>query len=66
LGWTHLRGTTNGIHDMRRRSEFSEAKDGEAVALSGWRVVALCGLYAFLGALAAAIAALVGTFPHWI
>jgi hypothetical protein len=56
----------NGIHHMRRRSEFNEPKDGGTLALSGWRVIALCGLYALLGALAAAIAAVVGTFPHWI
>jgi len=51
---------------MRRCSELTEPEGGETVALSGWRVIALCGIYALLSALAAAIAAVVGTFPHWI
>ena len=54
------------LDDQDAVLEFIEPKDGEALALSGARVIALCGLNAFVGALAAAIAALVGTFPHWI
>ena len=34
--------------------------------MSGWQVIALCGFYALLGALAAVVAAAMGTFPHWI
>ena len=45
---------------------FNEAKETEAVGIRAWRIIALCGFYALLGALAAAVAALVGTLPHWI
>jgi hypothetical protein len=49
---------------MRYRSEVSPAEDTEPVEMSGWRVIALYGFYALLGALAAAVAT--GTFPHRI
>ncbi|WP_440639465.1 hypothetical protein ACSHT2_34135 [Bradyrhizobium sp. PUT101] len=51
---------------MRYRSEVSPAEDTEPIEMSGWRVIALCGFYALLGALAAAVAAATGTLPHWI
>ena len=57
-------GTLNGRHEMRYRSEVSPAEDTEPVEMSGWRVIALYGFYALLGALAAAVAT--GTFPHRI
>jgi hypothetical protein len=50
----------------RGHAEFSQVEDTEPVDTSGWRVILLCGLYTLLGAIAAAVAALVGTFPHWI
>ncbi len=54
----------------RGHAEFSQAEDTEPndkpIDTSGWRTIVLCGLYALLGAIAAPVAALVGTFPHWI
>lgn len=66
LRWLPSRRNNEWHRNMRGYSEFSEPKNGDAGALSGWRVIALCGLYAFLGAIAAAIAAVIGTLPHWI
>ncbi|UPJ40132.1 hypothetical protein IVB40_22785 [Bradyrhizobium sp. 40] len=51
---------------MRYRSEVSPAEDTEPAQMSGWRVIALCGFYALLGAFAALVAAATGTLPHWI
>lgn len=47
-------------------SHFNQVKETEAGGIGAWRTIALCGFYSLLGALAAAVAALVGTLPHWI
>jgi len=62
----YLRRNKRRAAMTRGHAEFSQAEDTEPVDTSGWSTVVRCGLYALLGAIAAVVAALVGTFPHWI
>ena len=45
---------------------FSQDQDAPTAEISGWRVIGLCAFYAILSALAAALAAAIGTLPHWL
>jgi hypothetical protein len=47
-------------------ASFGKAEDAQPAETRGWRVIALCCFYALLGAIAAAVSAAIGTFPHWI
>jgi hypothetical protein len=47
-------------------SSFSQDQDAPSAEISGWRVIGLCAFYAILSVLAAALAAAIGTLPHWM